>query len=140
MPSRRRMEDMPLRITMNDGMLISIIPMDSQDDSYYRRLSPDDRQDFLLNLVFIILTREDARVIIQRIRQMTKDKQEYVFYRIRKTSPNKPPTPLRSILRKSSHVSTSAPIAEKTSKVSTSAMMILTIGSLVFAFLCSIFY
>ena len=140
MPSRRRMEDMPLRITMNDGMLISIIPMDSQDDSYYRRLSPDDRQDFLLNLVFIILTREDARVIIQRIRQMTKDKQEYVFYRIRKTSPNKPPTPLRSILRKSSHVSTSTPIAEKTSKVSTSAMMILTIGSLVFAFLCSIFY
>ena len=47
--------------------------MDSQDESDYRRLSPDDRQDYLLNLAVHYLTREDARAIIQRIRQTTKD-------------------------------------------------------------------
>lgn len=62
-----------LRITMKDGMPIPIIPMDSQDESDYRRLSPDDRQDYLLNLAVHYLTREDARAIIQRIRQTTKD-------------------------------------------------------------------
>ena len=58
---------------MNDGMPIPIIRMDSQDESDYRRLSPDDRQDYLLNLAVHYLTREDARAIIQRIRQTTKD-------------------------------------------------------------------
>ena len=58
---------------MNDGMPIPMIPMDSQDESDYRRLSPDDRQDYLLNLAVHYLTREDARAIIQRIRQTTKD-------------------------------------------------------------------
>ena len=62
-----------LRITMNDGMPIPMIPMDSQDGNDYRRLSPDDRQDYLLNLAVHYLTREDARAIIQRIRQTTKD-------------------------------------------------------------------
>ena len=62
-----------LRITMMDGMPIPMIPMDSQDESDYRRLSPDDRQDYLLNLAVHYLTREDARAIIQRIRQTTKD-------------------------------------------------------------------
>ncbi|MBD5315651.1 MAG: relaxase/mobilization nuclease domain-containing protein [Bacteroides sp.] len=62
-----------LRITMNDGMPIPMIPMDSQDESDYRRLSPDNRQDYLLNLAVHYLTREDARAIIQRIRQTTKD-------------------------------------------------------------------
>lgn len=62
-----------LRITMNDGMPIPMIPMDSQEESDYRRLSPDDRQDYLLNLAVHYLTREDARAIIQRIRQTTKD-------------------------------------------------------------------
>lgn len=62
-----------LRITMNDGIPIPISPMDSQDESDYRRLSPDDRQDYLLNLAVHYLTREDARAIIQRIRQTTKD-------------------------------------------------------------------
>ena len=62
-----------LRITMNDGMPIPMIPMDSQDESDYRRLSQDDRQDFLHNLVVHYLTREDARAIMQRIRQTTKD-------------------------------------------------------------------
>ena len=62
-----------LRITMNDGMPIPIIPMDSQDESDYRRLSLDDRQDYLQNLAVHYLTREDARAIIQRIRQTTKD-------------------------------------------------------------------
>ena len=58
---------------MNDGMPIPMIPMDSQDESDYRRLSPDDRQDYLLNLAVHYLTREDVRAIIQRIRQTTKD-------------------------------------------------------------------
>ena len=62
-----------LRITMNDGMSIPMIPMDSQDENDYRRLSPDDRQAYLLNLAVHYLTREDARAIIQRIRQTTKD-------------------------------------------------------------------
>ena len=62
-----------LRITMNDGMLIPIIPMDSQDESDYSRLSPDDRQNYLLNLSVHYLTREDARAITQRIRQTIKD-------------------------------------------------------------------
>lgn len=62
-----------LRITMNDGMPIPIIPMDSQDESDYRRLSPADRQDFLLNLAVHYLTREDARDIIQRVRQTAKN-------------------------------------------------------------------
>ena len=62
-----------LRITMNDGMPIPMIPMDSQDESDYRRLSPDDRQDYLLNLAVNYLTREDTRAIIQHIRQTTKD-------------------------------------------------------------------
>ncbi len=62
-----------LRITMKDGMPIPMIPMDSQDESDYRRLSPDDRQNYLLNLAVHYLTREDARAIIQRIRQTTKD-------------------------------------------------------------------
>lgn len=62
-----------LRITMNDGMPIPIIPMDSKDESDYRRLSPDDRQDYLLNLAVHYLTKEDARTILQRIRQTTKD-------------------------------------------------------------------
>ena len=47
--------------------------MDSQDESDYCRLSPDDRQDFLLNLTVHYLTREYARAIKQRIRQTTKD-------------------------------------------------------------------
>ena len=58
---------------MMDGMPIPMIPMDSQDESDYRRLSPDDRHDFLHNLAVHYLTREDARAIIQRIRQTTKD-------------------------------------------------------------------
>ena len=62
-----------LRITMNDGMPIPMIPMDSQDESDYRRLSPDDRQEYLLNLAVHYLTREDARAIMQRIRQTTKN-------------------------------------------------------------------
>ena len=62
-----------LRITMNDGMPIPIIPMANQDESDYRRLSPDERQDYLLNLAVHYLTREDARAIIQRIRQTAKD-------------------------------------------------------------------
>ncbi|MDE6409208.1 MAG: relaxase/mobilization nuclease domain-containing protein [Muribaculaceae bacterium] len=62
-----------LRITMNDGMPIPMIPMDSQDENNYRILSSDDRQDYLLNLAVHYLTREDARAIIQRIRQTTKD-------------------------------------------------------------------
>ncbi|MBD5267258.1 MAG: hypothetical protein HDS41_03580, partial [Bacteroides sp.] len=62
-----------LRITTNDGMPIPMIPMDSQDESDYRRLSPDSRPEYLLNLAVHYLTREDARAIIQRIRQTTKD-------------------------------------------------------------------
>ena len=62
-----------LRITMNDGMPIPMIAMDSQDESDYRRLSPDSRPEYLLNLAVHYLTREDARAIIQRIRQTTKD-------------------------------------------------------------------
>ena len=62
-----------LRITMNVGMPLPIIPMDSQDESDYRRLFPHDRQEYLLNLAVHYLTREDARAIIQRIRQTTKD-------------------------------------------------------------------
>lgn len=63
---------MALRIMMNDGMSI-MIPMDSQDESRYRRLSPNDTQGFLNSLGVHYLTREDARSIIQRIRQTTKD-------------------------------------------------------------------
>ncbi|MDE6786457.1 MAG: relaxase/mobilization nuclease domain-containing protein [Muribaculaceae bacterium] len=62
-----------LRITMSDGMPIPMIPMDSQDESYYRRLSPNDRRGYLLDLAVHYLTREDARAIIQRMRQTTKD-------------------------------------------------------------------
>lgn len=60
-----------LRIMMNDGMSM-IIPMDDPDESRYRRLSPNDTQDFLNNLAIHYLTREDARSIIQRIRQNTQ--------------------------------------------------------------------
>lgn len=60
-----------LRIAMNDGMSM-MIPMDDQDESHYRRLSPNDTQDFLNNLAVHYLTREDARSIIQRIRQNTQ--------------------------------------------------------------------
>ncbi len=61
-----------LRIVTNDGMSM-MIPMDDQDESRYRILSPKDTQDFLNNLAVHYLTREDARSIIQRIRQTTKD-------------------------------------------------------------------
>ena len=54
-------------------MPIPIIPMDGQDESDYRLLSPDDRQDFLLNLAAHYLTRKGANAIIKRIRQTTKD-------------------------------------------------------------------
>ena len=47
--------------------------MDSQDENDYCRLSPDDRHDYLLNLAVCYLTREDARTIMQCIRQSTKD-------------------------------------------------------------------
>lgn len=47
--------------------------MESQDESRYRRVSPNDTQDFLNNFAIHYLTREDARSIIQRIRQTTKD-------------------------------------------------------------------
>lgn len=60
-----------LRITMNDGMSM-MIPMDDQDERHYRRLSPNDTRDFLNNLAVHYLTREDARSIIQRIRQNTQ--------------------------------------------------------------------
>jgi len=60
-----------LRIAMNDGMSM-MIPMDDQDESHYRRLSPNDTHDFLNNLAIHYLTREDARSIIQRIRQNTQ--------------------------------------------------------------------
>ncbi len=36
---------MALRIMMNEGMSM-IIPMDRQDENHYRRLSPNDTQDF----------------------------------------------------------------------------------------------
>ncbi len=62
---------MALRIMMNDGMSM-MIPMDSQDESCYRRLSPNDTQHFLNNLAVHYLTREDSRSIIQRIRQNTQ--------------------------------------------------------------------
>ena len=68
-----------LRITINDGIPIPMILMDSQDETDYRRLSPDDRQDYLLNLAVHYLTREDARAIIQRIRQTTKDQTGVCF-------------------------------------------------------------
>ncbi len=45
--------------------------MDDQDESRYRSLSPNDTQDFLNKLAVHYLTREDARSIIQRIRQNT---------------------------------------------------------------------
>jgi len=61
-----------LRIMMKDGMSM-MIPMDSQDENHCRRVSPNDTQDFLNNLAIHYLTREDARSIIQRIRQTTKD-------------------------------------------------------------------
>lgn len=63
---------MALRIMMNDGMSM-MIPMDRQDESRYRRLSPNDTQDFLNKHAIHYLTREDAQSIIQRIRQTTKD-------------------------------------------------------------------
>jgi len=69
---KQRVGIMALRIMMNDGMSM-MIPMDSQDESNYRRLSPNDTQDFLNNLAVHYLTRENARSIIQRIRQTTKD-------------------------------------------------------------------
>jgi len=56
---------------MNYGMSM-MIPMDDQDESRYRRLSPNDTQDFLNNLAVHYLTREDARSIIQRIRENTQ--------------------------------------------------------------------
>jgi len=56
---------------MNDGTSM-MIPIDDQDESHYRRLSPNDTQDFLNNLAVHYLTKEDARSIIQRIRQDTK--------------------------------------------------------------------
>ncbi len=62
---------MALRIMMSDRMSM-MIPMDSQDESNYRRLSPNDSQDFLNNLAVHYLMREDARSIIQRIRQNTQ--------------------------------------------------------------------
>lgn len=63
---------MAIRIMMNDGMSM-MIPMDSQDENHYRRVSPNDTQDFLNNLVIHYLTREDAGSVIHRIRQTTKD-------------------------------------------------------------------
>jgi len=63
---------MAIRIMMNDGMSM-MIPMESQDESRYRRVSPNDTQDFLNNLAVHYLTREDIRSIIQRLRQTTKD-------------------------------------------------------------------
>jgi len=63
---------MALRIMMKDGMSM-MIPMDDPDESRYRRLSPNDTQNFLNNLAIHYLTREDARSIIQRIRQTTKN-------------------------------------------------------------------
>ena len=62
---------MALRIMIKDGMSM-MIPMDNQDESHYRRLSPNDTQNFLNSLAVHYLTREDARSIIQRIRQTTK--------------------------------------------------------------------
>ncbi len=63
---------MALRIMMKDGMSM-MIPVESQDESGYCRVSPNDTQDFFNNLAVHYLTREDARSIIQRIRQTTKD-------------------------------------------------------------------
>lgn len=65
-----------LRIAMNDGMSM-MIPMDDPDERRYRRLSPNDTQDFLNNLALHYLTREDARSIIQRIRQNTQTQLGY---------------------------------------------------------------
>ncbi len=61
-----------LRIAINDGMSM-MLPMDSQDESHYRTLSPNDTQDFLNNLAVHYLIREDTGSIIQRIRKTTKD-------------------------------------------------------------------
>ncbi|MBD5357787.1 MAG: hypothetical protein HDR88_12410 [Bacteroides sp.] len=61
-----------LRISMNDGMPIPIISMDNRNEIYYRRLSPKDRQDFLLYLAVHYLTSEDASKLIQGVKQTTK--------------------------------------------------------------------
>ena len=68
---KQRGGDFALRIVMNDGMSM-MIPMDDQDEIRYRKLSPNDTLDFLNNLAVHYLTREDARSIIQRIRQNTQ--------------------------------------------------------------------
>ncbi len=60
-----------LRIVMNDGMSM-MIPMDDPDEIRLRRLSPNAPRDFLNNRADHYLTREDARSIIQRIRQNTQ--------------------------------------------------------------------
>ncbi len=73
---KQRCSKFALRIAMNDGMSM-MIPMDRQDESRYRRLSPNDTQDFLNNLAVHYLTREEARSIIIRIRQNTQTQLGY---------------------------------------------------------------
>ncbi|MDE6648544.1 MAG: hypothetical protein K2K45_01295 [Muribaculaceae bacterium] len=60
-------------ITFNDGYTTLGIPMDQDDSDRYRRLDPDDRLGFLMQLAVDHLTNQSAQDIVGRIdRQLSR--------------------------------------------------------------------
>lgn len=61
-------------ITFNDGYTTLGIPMDQDDSDHYRRLDPDDRPGFLMQLAVDHLTNQSAQDIVSRIDQQATQK------------------------------------------------------------------
>ena len=62
-----------LRIEMNGGYTIPLMKMDEKDELEFRRLSEDDKKEFLLNLAVEYLTRSEAEEIIRHIRRTMRE-------------------------------------------------------------------
>lgn len=60
------------RITLTDGYTIPLISMTADESDLYRRLTPDNQQDFLRNLAIYHLTNDTAQELVKRIKAITQ--------------------------------------------------------------------
>lgn len=70
--SKQRDDSFAYRITLTDGFTIPIISMTPDESDRYRRLAPDNQQDFLMNLAINHLTSDTAQELVKRIKTTTQ--------------------------------------------------------------------
>lgn len=70
--SKHRDGSFAYRITLTDGYTIPLISMTADESDLYRRLTPDNQQDFLRNLAIQHLTNINAQELVKRIKASTQ--------------------------------------------------------------------